>query len=112
MDRQTAVEYHTELFRRLHERRPKLTERLLWVPSLAVSGFFAFDGFGGAIFGGLIGWGITAVLLNIDGLSLELTRTELLRHLYEHTDEAEEGQRIAKVQMDVEKTTKKWWHAR
>jgi len=80
---------------------------------MGVSAYFAFGHLAGGILGGLAGWGITAILTQLDALKLEIVHIEFLRHLHEHTDESEEGKRIAEVQASVEKAVEKavtpWW---
>ena len=108
MDPQAAKEYHALLWNRV-SKRESLVERAWWIPALAICGFFAFDSFAGSVFGLLVGWGVTSIHVRIDDLARKPWEVEMMRHLHEHSDEAEAGKQMYEIQASVEKVSRKWW---
>jgi hypothetical protein len=108
MDRRAAIEYHAVLLE-IIEKTKKSSTCAWWIPVLGVSAYFAFDGYAAAVFGALVGWGICAVLTSNADTRAEKTLVEYLRHLHEHTDEAEDGKRMAKSRQAINQATKRWW---
>lgn len=108
MDRRAAEEYHSALLKRLNQQPPNL-DRLLWIPILGVASYYSFGTLAGSIFGGLVGWGICAILSSLDRLKRELWYVEFLRHLHEHTDEAEAGKARFELDALAHKLVKPWW---
>lgn len=108
MDRRAAEEYHAALLKKLH-RKSSTVDRLIWIPILGLSGYFAFGSVSGSIFGGSLGWGICAILSNLDALSRETWHEEFLRHLHEHTDEAEAGKALFTREENLDKILRRWW---
>ncbi len=108
MDSRAAEDYHAELLKKLHRTKPS-TERLLWVPILGVSGWFAFGTISGSAFGAVLGWGICSVLSTLDDLARQQWYVEYMRHLYEHTGEAEAGKDRFDFDAKIEKALRRWW---
>lgn len=111
MDPQAAKEYYALLWKRI-SKREGLVDRVWWIPALATSGYFAFDSFAGCVFGLLVGWGVTSLHVRIDELGRKPWEVELMRHMHEHTDEAESGKQMYEIQAAVEKASRKWWHSK
>ena len=111
MDRQAAIEYYAVLLNRIAKIRARqsVLEFVLYVLAFGLAGYFALNGAAGAVLGGLIGFGFQAVFNRISDLKIELIYIEYLRHLHEHTDEAEHGKRRSEIQMAVDSEVKKWW---
>jgi hypothetical protein len=108
MDRQAAVDYHAALMKRLR-RKDSALDRLIWVPILGVSGWYAFGTLSGAAFGALLGWGICAILSTLDSVAKQIWHAEWLRHLHEHTDEAESGEARADRDERLDLAIRRWW---
>ena len=111
MDSKAAEEYHTFLHVNLRKSNNSATN-LVWIPTLAISGYFALNGVAGAIFGGLIGYAICGLLARIDIIKTTIFNVELIRHLHEHTNEAEAGKRLADIEIAANNVAKKWWQRR
>ena len=108
MDRQAAKEYHAHLWKRMKSPQP-IFDRVIWIPLLGGSAHLAFGSVAALVFGALLGWGICAVLTNLDSVKRELYTCELYRHLHEHAEEAESGKISAEMQELVSQQTRHWW---
>ena len=108
MDRKAAEDYHKTLFLELGKKRSSI-DKLLWIPAIGLAAYFSFGGLSSAFFGSLIGWGFCATFTRIEDVQRDIFRAEFLRHLHEHTDEAEDGQRRANLEDTARKLTKKWF---
>ena len=108
MDLRAATDYHATLLKRLHRKDP-FFDRLWWIPALGVSAYFAFETIAGACFGTLIGFGICAILSTLDGVTKVIWHAEYLRHLHEHTDEADEGQKLFEADKAIDNAVRRWW---
>jgi len=106
MDSKAAKEYHAFFCKRLLQR-PSFSRNLWWIPALGISAYYV-SGWGGVAFGSFLGWGICAILSRLDNLKMEQTRLELMRHVHEHTDEAESGKQLASIQLEIDKQASQW----
>jgi len=108
MDRQAAEDYHVALLKRLHKSHSTI-DRLIWIPVLSASGYYAFDSMAGIVFGGLLGYGICAILSTLDGISKEIWHADFVRHIHEHSAEIEAGKRMFDREAALDKALRRWW---
>jgi hypothetical protein len=109
VDKQAAKEYAAFLQKEISRKASTLDE-LSFIPTLSFCGYFLFSGWSGAVFGGFLGWAVSAIFLRINALRREIYMIEFSRHLHEFTDETEAGIRLANVQIEVEKVvSRRFW---
>jgi uncharacterized membrane protein YtjA (UPF0391 family) len=112
MDRQTATEYHADLRQRMAQVARRRASPI-WILIAALIGYFAFPGISGAVWGAMNGLFFFVILFQIEENRIQSLRTEFIRHLFEHTDLAEEGEALYKSKTDIETAmqdaVKPWW---